>query len=394
VSQETYQVTVENLEGRYCSSGSFENSRRGAGETIDWLRAQRKDESTMVWVGTEGFNGWVAPLDRFLAEAEGIQYVPVIAKSVEEHRCHFPEDVTDAGDASVIADLVRIQVTKGTARVCEGWPGEIEESLRVCARTFQQITERKTQTINELRALCEAYLPDYLRSQDLPDLDSASFLAILDWCPNPAELAQRPLKEITALLRKASGGHHGEALARRFQEKAREMGLSLLDSVQQCIRIQVENLRRDSKQVKGLEAQMKALLKQLPYAREILSWRGVGARTLGCLLGEAGDLSRFDDEAAFARTAGVTPIRDQSGKRDRTRGGRRFNRRMKRAIMLMAETRARFHHESAIYYHAKREECENRFRALKSLARYIIRRIYTTWAKHHQIPGPFSEVTP
>jgi transposase len=79
------------------------------------------------------------------------------------------------------------------------------------------------------------------------------------------------------------------------------------------------------------------------YAPTLLELRGVGALTAAKILGEAGDIRRFQYSAKFAAYAGVAPIEASSGDRRRHRLSRRGNRQLNCAIHTIAVTQRRWH---------------------------------------------------
>ena len=377
VSQESYVARMEDENGRLLGQAQFANSHAGAQECVEWIHALRGRRRRAVWVATEGVGGYVAPLDKCLMSDPRLHYAPLSSTATDRHRCHFSEDVTDASDAAVIVDLLRQLVRTSKVRECAQWT-EWHEGLRQCARTFEQLGVEKTRILNQLRSLCEQLVPDYLRAEELPALHSATFLALLVWCPDPRELADKTLKEVAGFLRTASRGHHRRKTASRFQELARGMK-PLGECLQTCVRNLVAVLQTLQTALKEMERTLDELLEKSPLARELRSWKGVGLRTVAGFLGEAGDLRRFDRESTLARISGVAPVRSQSGKRDKQWRGVRYNRRMKRALWLMATSRIENDPESRDYYQRKLKETQSRGRSVKGLARHLLRRIYTTW---------------
>ncbi|MCL1804315.1 MAG: transposase [Eubacteriaceae bacterium] len=67
-------------------------------------------------------------------------------------------------------------------------------------------------------------------------------------------------------------------------------------------------------QASEVEAEMCACLEQVPYAADILECKGIGCKTLAMILGETGDLLRFESYSQIVRLAGMNLVENSSGK--------------------------------------------------------------------------------
>ena len=145
--------------------------------------------------------------------------------------------------------------------------------------------------------------------------------------------------------------------------------------------------------ITDLEKQMKDQLMNHPFGEWLLEQEGIGVRTAGCFLGEAGDLSRFDSEAKLARYAGNGAVFKQSGKSEGHHwDAHRYNHRLKRALILMAESRSHHHPESNLFITSRKKEKGDYWKGIKKLARYLIRFIWRAWQKIVLQDGVLSEV--
>ena len=131
-----------------------------------------------------------------------------------------------------------------------------------------------------------------------------------------------------------------------------------------------------------LDKELEAQLKEHKFGCWLLEQEGIGPRTAASFLGEAGDLSRFESEAKLARYAGNGAVKNHSGKaKEKYRDDKRYNHRLKRAIMLMAQCRYMRHEQSNKYIKARKEEKVSHWKAIKKLARYLIRYLWKSWQK-------------
>ena len=91
------------------------------------------------------------------------------------------------------------------------------------------------------------------------------------------------------------------------------------------------------------------------------------------LAGEIGTLDRFSSEASLALYLGMCPLDKRSGQTHGTRSPRQVNRRAKAAMMVAVA-----HHiwevpESRAYYEKKRAEGKRHNQAVRSMARHLVR---------------------
>ncbi len=131
-----------------------------------------------------------------------------------------------------------------------------------------------------------------------------------------------------------------------------------------------------------MEKVLHELLLKHPFGEWLLEQPGIGVRTAACFMGEAGDLSRFDCEEQLARCAGHGPVKDQSGKSAaRYYDGHRYNHRLKRILLLMAQCRSQHDPESRAYVQNRKQGSKGYWGLIKKLARHLLRFLWKNWVK-------------
>jgi transposase len=75
----------------------------------------------------------------------------------------------------------------------------------------------------------------------------------------------------------------------------------------------LEEVKRSEEQLKDIEAQMKTLLQQIPYAKYILSVPGIGVLSTAILLGELGNPFYFKHPKQIIKYSGYDPVESDSG---------------------------------------------------------------------------------
>jgi transposase len=103
---------------------------------------------------------------------------------------------------------------------------------------------------------------------------------------------------------------------------------------------------------------------------------GCSTITAAILIGQTAGAERFPTDAHFARMAGVSPIPASSGKTDRHRLHRGGNRRINRALHVIAITRGRWDPATKAYLERKEAEGKSRMEALRCLKRQLARHFH------------------
>jgi transposase len=102
----------------------------------------------------------------------------------------------------------------------------------------------------------------------------------------------------------------------------------------------------------------------------------VGPLVAARILGEVGDVRRVADRHKFAAANGTAPIPASSGRVQRHRLNRGGDRRLNRALDVVAITQARSDHPGRAYVARKQRQGKTRREALRCLKRPISDAIY------------------
>jgi transposase len=103
---------------------------------------------------------------------------------------------------------------------------------------------------------------------------------------------------------------------------------------------------------------------------------GIGPSGAARLLGDIGDISRFASRAHFASWNGTAPIDASSGDQNRHRLSRAGNRRINRALHIMAIVQLRHDTEGRRYYRRKLAAGKTAMEALRALKRRLSDVVY------------------
>jgi transposase len=180
------------------------------------LLAAHAEQPEQVVIGIETDRGlWVGALT-----AAGYQVYAInplaVARYRERHQVSGAK--SDAGDAKVLADLVRTD--RHNHRPVAGDSAQAE-AIKVLARAHQTLIWTRTQHTNRLRSALREYYPAALEAFE--DLDGRDALAVLDRAPTPEQAATLPLSAIRSALKR--GGRHAISISGRVRSRPR-CGLS------------------------------------------------------------------------------------------------------------------------------------------------------------------------
>ncbi|MGH2806585.1 MAG: transposase [Actinomycetota bacterium] len=142
-----------------------------------------------------------------------------------------------------------------------------------------------------------------------------------------------------------------------------------------------ELVRRRLAQMRRLDADIATIDKDIAAKLEesettLTEIPGVGPFVAARILGEVGDPNRIRSRAAFGVISGTAPLVASSGRVARHRLNRQGNRKLNRALFVVAMTQARIHPEARAYMARKRSEGKSYWEALRCLKRNLANVIY------------------
>jgi transposase len=222
---------------------------------------------------------------------------------------------SDAGDAHVLADMVRTHAHE--LRPVAG-DSELVEAIKVVSRTHKTLIWERTRHTQRLRHALRDYFPAALVAFE--DLDAADALELLAKAPTPAQAARLTMKQISAALKRA---HRRDipAKAAAIQAALRTEHLGQPEVITAAYAASVQALiavlTTVDTQVKVMQGQVEAHFGQHPAAEIILSQPGLGPVLGARVLAEFGDdPHRYATAKARKNYAGTSPITRASGRRN------------------------------------------------------------------------------
>lgn len=251
-------------------------------------------------------------------------------------------------------------------------PPQLMARTRASARTWG-----KSDPIDAL-AVARAVL----REPDLPvashDEVSREFKLLVD--RRDALVANRNavINRLLWRVHELDPAHAPRPTSLRYVKTQQEMRIwlaTLPGLVAELARDELTDIAAVTKQINALEKRITARVRAVDTS--LLNIVGCAELTAAKLIGETAGVSRFRNEAAFARHAGVVPVPHWSGTKNvHARAVKSGNRQLNLALYRIAMYQIRSDLPAAAYYRKRREAGDSHAEALRRIERRIVRSVF------------------
>ncbi|WP_068505373.1 IS110 family transposase [Paenibacillus kribbensis] len=285
-----------------------------------------------IIVGMEPTGHYWLSLARWLS-AKGIEAVlvnPHLVKKNKENRDNTPSK-SDRKDALVIADMVK----NGYYSPVRFNP-EVYEELRILMANRDTVAKRLNSAVNQIHRWVDIVFPELRHVFKI--LTCTSAIATLRLFPLPEEISRLTTEQVIAGWKQYVKRHAGLQRAELLISLAkRSVGAKqALHAYKLHLGQLLEEYDLAKRQLEQIESELQLVLERIPYAKKMLSIRGVNATSLAGVLGEAGDLSGYAHGNALLRHAGLNLAEASSGKwRGKMVLSKRGRPRLRRFLYLM-----------------------------------------------------------
>jgi transposase len=355
---------------------SFSNHRRGFETFLAWVCLhQKRATCNSIIVGLESTGHYWEPLAFFLEAIPRIRVVQVSPKHVKKTKEVYDNSPgkTDRKDAGVIAML--IQMGRFQRLVLPRGPyAELRGYARLRERKMVELGVQR----NLLHSLVDWVFPEY--GSLFPKLEGKTSLTILRHYTTPEQISRAGLPRLSNAIRQASHGRLSEACAERLMEAASAtIGLQEgTEAATFAIRNIVASVERIQEEVATIEKERTKVLAQIPYVPQLLSIPGVGKITLAILLGEAGDLRRYQKAEELIKLAGLNLFEISSGSHQGRRHLSKRGRPLLRKCLFFAalrtvKTQGAFR---AVYVRLTQANRMQKTKALVAISRKLLRLVF------------------
>jgi hypothetical protein len=324
-----------------------------------------EDDAGQVAVGIETDRGpWVQAL---IAAGYRVFAVNPVQASRYRERHGVSGAKSDAGDAHVLADMVRTD-----SRQLRAVAGDTAQAaaVKVVTRTHKTLIRERARCTQRLRHALRDYFPAALGAFE--DLDAAGTLELLARAPGPASAARLTTAQISAALTRARRRHVPEKTeAIQAVLRAAHPGQPAVAAAAYAAsaRALIAALATLNDQVTVLQGQVEAYFGQHPAAEIILSQPGPGPVPGARVLAEPGDdPGRHASPKARKNYAGTSPVTRASGKKKAVLARYVHNDRLIDALMTQAFSALRASAGARACYDRQRARGAGHNAALRQLA--------------------------
>jgi hypothetical protein len=395
-AEDQHDVEVQDATGRRLGKARLPEGVAGIGR-LHALIGEFTDPADeagagQVLVGIETDRGpWVAAL-----VAAGYRVFAVNPMQVARYRergCTSGAK-SDAGDAHVLADMVRTDAHQ--LRPVAG-DTVLVEGIKVVARAHQSLIWDRTRHVLRLRSALREFFPAALEAFD--DLAATDALELLAAAPDPETAAGLSRNRIAGALKRARRrdvAGKAEHIATVLRAPALRQPAVLAGAYAVTVRSTVAVITVLNTEIAALQGQVKAHFGRHPDVEIYHSQPGLGEVLGARVLGEFGDDPyRYHDARARKNYAGTSPITRASGKKKVVLARYACNDRLGDALHQQAFCALSASPGARVYYDELRARGTGHHAALRQLGNRLVGILHgclktgtlydedTAWGHHH-----------
>ena len=365
-----HDVCVLDKEGAVLAKRRIPEGVEGVGQLHELL-AEYGDDPQQIVVGIETDRGLL--VGALIAAGYQVYAINPLAASRYRERHVTSRAKSDAGDAKVLADLVRTD--RHNHRPVAG-DSDLSSALQVLARLQQNLIWNRQRLVNQLRSSLREFYPAALSAFGT-DLAHRIALAVLDAAPSPAVGRTLSLSKLAAILRRTGRERNIETKAGEIQAILRAPQLAatpLVDAAySKSVVANVRILRELNDQLAVIEAELAPVFEKHPDAEIYRSLPGLGVVLGARVLSEFGDdRTRYAHPKARKNYAGTSPITKASDNRHFVLARMARNRRLADAYLLWAFSSITPSPGARRYYRTLRLRGKTHYQALRGLANRLV----------------------
>ena len=327
-------------------------------------------DPSQVVVGIETDRGlWVHAL---VAAGYQVYAINPLAVSRYRDRHHISGAKSDAGDAKVLADLVRTD--RHNHRPVAG-DSDLGAAVKVLARGHQNLIWVRNRHTNMLRSALREYYPAALEA--FGDLDHADALAVLARAPTPVSGRSLTRSQIKATLKRSGRQRNLDTRVETIHTALRtdqlEASAAVTEAFAATTTATVGIIGELNGHIAALETELSDHFEQHPDAEIVRSLPGLGVVLGARVLGEFGDdPNRYADAKSRRNYAGTSPLTRASGTKRVVVARHIRNRRLADAIDQWAFCSISHSPGCRAFYDQRRAQGDLHHQALRALGNRLV----------------------
>jgi transposase len=311
-SEENHAVELMDASGRTLARVRLKEGAAGMSRLHAMIGEHACGGEPAVRVGIETDRGlWVMALT---AAGYEVFAINPLQTSRYRDRHQVSGGKSDAGDAHVLADMVRTD-SHQLRQVAADTPAA--QAVKVVARAHKTLIWERTRHVNRLRHQLLDFFPAAVEAFE--DLDAPDALELLAKAPDPVSAAKLTSAQVSTVLKRAGRRNITDrttVIRAAFRSPQLAQPPQVTRACASVVRALTAVLAALNEQIKVMEAQVDAHFLQHPDAEIIMSQPGLGHILGARVLAEFGDdPARYASAKARKNYAATSPITRKSGKK-------------------------------------------------------------------------------
>jgi len=371
IAKKNHEASIIDSNGKLLDKSiSFSNSETGCSKLIALFEKFEANTSNIV-IGMEATGHYWVSLYSYLIDLGFTVNVINPIQSDAFRKMYIRQTKNDSKDSFVIAQIMRFGEFSTTSLADEDIM-----ALRQLSRYRLALVDECSDWKRKCIALLDQVFPEYSRL--FSDTFGVTSRELLSNYPTPEDMLSIDTNTLSKLLSESSRGRFGTSKASEIQEFASNtFGVGFAkDAFAFQIKQIISQINFIEDQLKELETKISDLLHRTNQV--ITTIIGVGDVLGAIIIGEIGDISRFESASQLVAYAGLDVAVKQSGDfvGTQTKISKRGSPYLRRAIWLAATVAAFKDPALSPYYHSLKERGKHHLTAIGAVARKMCNIIF------------------
>ncbi|WP_313291996.1 IS110 family transposase [Faecalispora jeddahensis] len=371
IAKKNHEASIINSKGELLDKSiSFSNSQAGCDKLTSLLDKFGADTSNVI-IGMEATGHYWISLYSYLIDQGFTVYVINPIQSDAFRKMYIRQTKNDSKDSFIIAQIMRFGEFSSTSLADEDIM-----ALRQLSRYRLALVDECSDWKRKCIALLDQVFPEY--SKLFSDTFGVTSREILSKYPTPEDMLSTDTDTLVELLSKASKGRFGISKANEIQESASNtFGVSFAKNAFAFqIKQIIAQINFIEDQLEELEIEISTLLHRTNSV--ITTITGIGDVLGAIIIGEIGDISRFESAPQLVAYAGLDVAVKQSGDfiGTQTKISKRGSPYLRRAIWLAATVAAFKDPALSVYYQSLKSRGKHHLTAVGAVARKMCNIIF------------------
>ncbi|MED2754595.1 IS110 family transposase [Bacillus thuringiensis] len=381
IGKRNHEAALVNEQGKQLGKSiRFSNTKHGSEQLLKFINQyDLLPENTMIGMEATG-HYWLA-IYSFLVNLDFhvTAFNPIQSDTLRSF--YIRKTKTDSADAVLIAQVIRMDLPDPTHI-----PQEDIFRLKQLERFRYSVVDNASDLKRKIISCLDQVFPEYTKL--FSDMFGKSSTQLLLESPLPEDLVKIDSDSLIKILNKASEGRLGLNRAEKKAKKIKDLafnsfGISVATDVFKLeIQMLLEQIQLFEKQLIQIEKEMaKLVAKQKNYLTTIT---GIGPVTAAVLMGEIGDIQRFERPNQLLAFAGLDASVRQSGDFTGTKNklSKRGSPYLRRALWQAAFVASQKDPALSHYYQKLRTRGKSHGTAVGAVARKLVNIIFAVWTSN------------